>query len=50
MYTTFASGCLCELQPAYMPHNQWNHGFAFVEVDGDDFHLRNLRIHNGKVL
>lgn len=48
--TTFSLGCLCELNPAYLPINKWNHGFAIVDVDGQDFHVRNYRIHKGVVL
>lgn len=48
--TTYSVGCLCELHPAYLPINKWNHGFAIVEVDGQTFHVRNYRIHKGVVL
>lgn len=48
--TTWSLGCLSELHPAYMPINKWNHGFAIVDVDGEDFEVRNKRIYKGKVL
>ena len=48
--TTWSLGCLCELHPAYLPINKWNHGFAIVDVDGDNFHVRNKRIHKGVIL
>ena len=48
--TTYSVGCLCELHPAYLPINKWNHGFAIVDVDGQSFHVRNYRIHKGEVL
>jgi predicted phosphodiesterase len=50
--TTWSLGCLCELHPAYLPINKWNHGFAIVDVDanGKDFFVRNKRIYKGKVL
>ncbi len=50
--TTWSLGCLCELNPAYMPLNKWNHGFAMVDLSDNrkDFHARNLRIYKGKVL
>ena len=48
--TTYSVGCLCELHPAYLPINKWNHGFAIVDVDGQAFHVRNYRIHKGEVL
>lgn len=47
--TTWSTGCLCELHPGYLPINSWNWGFAIVDVDGEEFHVRNLRIHKGKV-
>ena len=48
--TTWSVGCLSELHPLYMPLNKWNHGFAFIEIDGDDFQVQNKRIYKGKVL
>ena len=50
--TTWSLGCLCELNPAYLPINKWSHGMAIVELseNGKDFHVRNYRIHNGKIL
>lgn len=48
--TTWSIGCLSELHPLYMPLNKWNHGFAFVEIDGQDFQVQNKRIYKGKVL
>lgn len=46
----FSTGALCGLTPSYMPINSWNHGFALVESYGDSFHVRNLKIIDGKVL
>jgi len=48
--TTWSLGCLCELHPAYLPINKWNHGFAIVDIDGQNFEVRNKRIHKGKIL
>jgi hypothetical protein len=48
--TTYSVGCLCELHPAYLPINKWNHGFAIVDIDGMNAHVRNFRIHKGEVL
>jgi len=50
--TTWSLGCLCELNPAYLPINKWSHGFAIVDLsdNGKDFHVRNYRIHKGKIL
>lgn len=49
MITTWSTGCLCELHPAYMPFNKWNHGFADILVEGGTFEVFNKRIKNGKV-
>lgn len=48
--TTWSVGCLSELHPQYMPINKWNHGCAFVEIDGEDFQVHNKRIYKGKIL
>lgn len=48
--TTWSTGCLCELHPQYMPINRWNHGFAIVDIDGQDFQVQNKRIYKGKIL
>ena len=48
--TTWSLGCLCELHPAYLPINKWNHGFSIVDIEGDEFHVRNKRIDKGRIL
>ena len=50
--TTWSVGCLCNLNPAYMPLNKWNHGAAMVELDsnGSDYQFHNKRIYKGKIL
>jgi predicted phosphodiesterase len=48
--TTWSTGCLSELHPAYLPINKWNHGFAMCDIDGDTFEVRNKRIYKGKIL
>lgn len=50
MITTWSIGCLSELHPAYMPLNKWNHGFAIIDVDGQNYEFRNKRIYKGVVL
>lgn len=48
--TTWSMGCLCGLQPDYMPYNRWNHGFLTVDVKDDgDYEVNNYRIIDGKV-
>ena len=48
--TTWSVGCLCELHPAYAPLNKWNSGMCLIEVDGNNFQVRNKRIFKGEVL
>jgi len=48
--TAWSTGCLCELHPAYMPINKWNHGFAFIHVGADGtFEVDNLQIIKGVI-
>ena len=49
--TSWSVGCLCNLEPDYLPRNQWNHGAALVDVDkAGEFHVHNVRISGGRVL
>jgi predicted phosphodiesterase len=47
----WSTGCLCELEPSYMPLNNHNHGAAIVEVDHltGRFKVENFIIINGRV-
>jgi hypothetical protein len=46
----WSSGCLCDLSPAYNPHNKWNHGFQWIDVErSGNFRLKNIRVVDGKV-
>lgn len=46
----WAVGCLCGLSPLYMPINQWNHGFAIVDMDKDGmFDVQNKKVIGGIV-
>lgn len=48
--TTWSQGCLCGLQPDWLPFNKWNHGFARVEFLPDGtYDVENKRIIAGKV-
>lgn len=48
--TSWSLGCLCDLSPDYMQHNQWNHGFGFVDLrKTGTFTFQNLRIVDGVV-
>lgn len=47
----WSTGCLCDLHPEYRPLNNWNHGFAFVEVTkSGGFQVHNFTIIDGKIL
>lgn len=48
--TTWSLGCLSELHPAYLPINKWNHGFSCIDIHGDNFEVKNMRIWKGKIL
>ena len=41
-------GCLCDLEPDYMPVNQWNLGFAEITHKGKKFDVNNYRIIDGE--
>jgi predicted phosphodiesterase len=48
--TTWSTGCLCGLRPAWLPFNKWCHGFAFVEVySSGKFSVSNHKISDGKI-
>lgn len=47
--TTWSTGCLSELHPEYLPINNWNHGFAIVDIDEKEFFVRNKTIYQGVV-
>lgn len=44
-------GCLCDLNPAYMPINRHNLGFAYVEheIKTGNYHVENLKVIKGKI-
>lgn len=44
--STWSTGCLCNLHPAYRPMNKWSHGFADIEVASDG----NFEVHNHKII
>lgn len=48
---TWSTGCLCDLHPDYRPMNNWNHGFAFVNVyTSGKFEVENKFVgHNGEI-
>lgn len=51
LISTWSTGCLCDLRPAYARINRWNHGFATIEVDNaGSYEVANKRILNGRVL
>jgi len=51
LISTWSTGCLCDLKPAYARINRWNHGFALIDVDKSGaFQVHNKRILKGAVL
>lgn len=51
MLGCWSLGHLSEPNPQYMPVNQWNHGFGFVEVldNEGNFKVHNKKIYKGKI-
>lgn len=48
--SAWSVGCACDLHPSYAPLNEWNNGYAMVDLDKDgDFTVRNMRVLDGKV-
>lgn len=42
---TWSTGCLCDLNPDYSPFaNNWNWGFALINIEKDGYEVRNHRI------
>lgn len=41
---TWSVGCLCDLHPAWIRINNWNHGFVAIKINGNDFEISNRRI------
>lgn len=47
---TYSVGCLCDLEQAYLPISDHNHGGAIVEMlGGGEFSVDNFKIVNGKI-
>jgi hypothetical protein len=44
--TCWSVGCMCDLHPEYRPLNDWQHGFAEVEIDSDGY----WTFHNRKII
>lgn len=42
-------GHLGEESPDYAPYNEWQHGFAIVDLNGKEFEVNNFKIMKGKV-
>lgn len=50
-HAVWSVGCACFTSPDYDPYNQWNHGYALVEVAADGwFSVHNRRVLNGRVV
>lgn len=43
-FANFSIGCLCNMKPRYLPINQWNWGFAVIEMHKNEFDFNNKRI------
>lgn len=48
--SVYSVGCLCSLRPEYRPLNEWNTGYALVEINRDgSFMVKNKKIVGGKI-
>lgn len=48
---TWSVGCLSELNPEYLAFNEWNLGFAHIEISSNgEFVVHNKAIINGKIM
>jgi predicted phosphodiesterase len=49
--TVHSTGCLCEMNPMFMPINKWNLGFAYVDLNilTGEYVLENKKIVKGKI-
>jgi predicted phosphodiesterase len=45
-FAAWSVGCACYKHPDYDPYNQWNHGYAMVELGQDGWYS----VHNRKVI
>ena len=52
LVTTYSVGCLCDLNPKYIPfgHTIWNLGFAFIEMKNGIAKVQNIRLHNNNII
>lgn len=47
--SAWSTGCLCDMHPDYSPINNWNHGFAIVDVgEHGAFRVNNYRVIDGE--
>jgi predicted phosphodiesterase len=50
-FACWSVGCACYMSPHYDPYNQWNHGFAMVEISQDGlFSVHNRRVMHGRTV
>lgn len=46
---TWSTGHLGEESPLYAPFNDWQHGFAVIDLNGKEFEVNNYKIMKGKI-
>ena len=48
--TCWSTGCLCDLNPNYIPINKWATGYAVIETNGSkEFNVSNYKLIEGKI-
>jgi len=51
LISVHSQGCLCDMNPMFMPINKWNLGFSHVTLDlkTNDYFIKNMKIVNNKI-
>jgi len=50
VFGVWTTGCLCQLSQPWLPHNQWVHGFAHIQLeDSGHFVVSNRKIIDGRI-
>ena len=44
----YSLGCLSELHPEYALINKWNHGWGYIQTEGQEFEFQNMKCYQGK--
>ena len=48
VFTSIENGCLCDLNPTYVNHPNWQQGFSIIHKKGDKCYIQQVIIKDGK--